>query len=296
MRLKILKKTCRSDLPLKIPTRHAQLDASKGSTSSRFVKGVRFKEKTPCDGERSPLLHPESPIVTKIKSIFHENRSWSLLIKQGLTMSPSITTPLSARTYSEQQKAQMRAVKPHVSRSLFVPLRNIVVVRSVSFAARKDNDQTESADDQIIPDQVETEEEIDEEEEVCRICMEPCAEGNQLKMECSCKGTLRLVHEKCAVKWFNIRGEKTCEVCRREDFVRLVLISTLCYFFVIEQLLIDEMKTQAVVIAAPFAFIFGLLSSTLAVKLGIICFKGLSHYICTCIHRGSFNEKKTFLS
>ncbi|KAJ0779720.1 putative Zinc finger, RING-CH-type, Zinc finger, RING/FYVE/PHD-type [Helianthus annuus] len=300
------KNTRRSDLSLKIPTRHAQIDASKGGTSSRVVKGVRFKEKTPRDGERSPLLHPESPIVTKIKSIFHGNRSWSLPVKQESNMSPSITTPVSARTYGEQQKSQIRAVKPHVSRSLSVPLRNIVVVRSVSFAARKDNDQIESADDEIIPAQVETEEEIDEEEAVCRICMEPCAEGNQLKMECSCKGALRLVHEECAVKWFNLRGDKICEVCRREvsnlpvtlfrmrsyaqrqninarnqqglspetisawqDFVRLVLISTLCYFFVIEQLLIDELKTQAVVIAAPFAFTFGLLSSTLAVKLAI---------------------------
>ncbi|KAJ0620924.1 hypothetical protein HanIR_Chr01g0002881 [Helianthus annuus] len=70
------------------------------------LKSVRFKEKTPRDGERSPLLHPESHIVTKIKSIFHGNRSWSLPVKQGSNMSPSITTPVSARTYSEQQKSQ----------------------------------------------------------------------------------------------------------------------------------------------------------------------------------------------
>ncbi|KAJ0930878.1 hypothetical protein HanPSC8_Chr04g0154661 [Helianthus annuus] len=75
------KNTCRSDLSLKIPTRHAQLYASKGGTSSRVVNGVRFQEKTPRVGERSPLLHPESPIVTKIKSIFHGNRSWSLPVK-----------------------------------------------------------------------------------------------------------------------------------------------------------------------------------------------------------------------
>ncbi|KAF5820455.1 hypothetical protein HanXRQr2_Chr01g0002471 [Helianthus annuus] len=71
------------------------------------LKSVRFKEKTPRDGERSPLLHPESHIVTKIKSIFHGNRSWSLPVKQGSNMSPSITTPVSARTYSEQQKSQV---------------------------------------------------------------------------------------------------------------------------------------------------------------------------------------------
>ncbi|KAK9052895.1 hypothetical protein SSX86_029525 [Deinandra increscens subsp. villosa] len=331
------KSTRRSDLSLNIPPRHAHfvgsrsgkaslqspgISSNSGTSSRGIFRGLSFKKKSPIDGESSSLLHPEtnvplpeSPVVTNIMSTLYGKRCTSLPVKHGSNPSPSATTPVSARTYSEQQRSQTRAVQPSVSRSLSVPERNIVIVRSVSFAIRKDNDQIVNHDGMfnchisvknICPVQVENDEEIDEEEAVCRICFDTCDEGNQLKMECSCKGALKLVHEECAVKWFSVKGNKNCDVCGREvsnlpvtllrmpsyvqrpnvtvqnqqaldsgtisawqDFVVLVLISTICYFFFLEQLLIHDLKTQAVVIAAPFSFTFGLLSSTFAVILAI---------------------------
>ncbi|KAK3226503.1 hypothetical protein Dsin_006365 [Dipteronia sinensis] len=143
-------------------------------------------------------------------------------------------------------------------------------------------------------------EDIPEEEAVCRICMIELGEGaDTLKMECSCKGELALAHQECAIKWFSIKGNKRCDVCKNEvrnlpvtllklqnsnnmrgtgaqqadvipygrvwqDVPILVLVSMLAYFCYLEQLLVPKMKSGAIAISLPFSCILGLIASLTA--------------------------------
>ncbi|KAK4855597.1 hypothetical protein QYF36_008883 [Acer negundo] len=251
---------------------------------------------------------PESPNIANVSSAFSWQRCVSLPVTPASKLlSPSVSTPASARMSSEQDILNKAATRAAVSRSLSVPGRSVVIVRSISLPTQKEDVPTDTSDDQIVPAPMEAnDEEIDEEEAVCRICLDVCEEGNTLKMECNCKGGIRLVHEECAIKWFSTKGNRNCEVCGKEvqnlpvnflqvessaqrdtrqdlsqqnlhsqtiwawpDFLVHVLISTICYFLILEQLLIPDMNAQAIIIAALFAFTFGLLSSTFAVILAI---------------------------
>lgn len=290
----------------------SQVSSKCGSSSSKnFLNGLSFKKKSIVpDGENSRLLNSNpqaaagSPTLSKVM--------WwtrcSSLPGPAFESPPAVTTPVSARTASENQRSYKGAVNKTISRSLSVPGRNIVIVRSPSFVASKVHNLSDIHDDQITSASpgCDNDEEIPEDEAICRICFDACEEGNTLKMECSCKGALQLIHEECAVKWFSTRTNKNCDVCGQEvqnlpvtllrvlsdaqrnnglgqrqqavnsrsisawqDFVVLVLISTICYFFFLEQLLIQDLKTRAIVIAVPFAFTLGLVASILAVILAI---------------------------
>ncbi|KAK1398447.1 RING-CH-type domain-containing protein [Heracleum sosnowskyi] len=114
----------------------------------------------------------------------------------------------------------------HISRSLSVPSLNKDAstrkmdsfIRVIPSPSMKDRNQTSTTATTRDDENYETDgEDIPEEEAVCRICLvEVCEGGETLKLECNCKGELALAHQECAIKWFSIKGCKTCEVCKHE--------------------------------------------------------------------------------
>ncbi|MCL7023606.1 hypothetical protein MKW94_006128 [Papaver nudicaule] len=240
-------------------------------------------------------------------SLFMPKKSTSLPVTPLASLTPSASTTSKERIGSEYDSSHTVVFPPKVPRSLSVPARNVVIVRSLSFTNRTESVQIEISKDVTGPIVMEDgDQEIPEEEAICRICFVELTEGGKtFKMECSCKGDLRLTHEECVVKWFSIKGNRTCDVCRHDvrnlpvavlrvhasrrrvyrnrrnpaqnpgavsawyDLIVLTMISSISYFFFLEQLLRSEMKSQAIVIAAPFSFSLGLLGSMFAIIVAI---------------------------
>ncbi|KAJ6700249.1 hypothetical protein OIU79_013314 [Salix purpurea] len=276
------------------------------------------------DGEKLVLIVPDTPPSDSPADRPSTSRSFSLnevpfplKPANSLPVTPSANPDTEAvldrndNSYSDDKVE----VRHHIRRSLSVPV-NIKIrslrrtesggglFRVVSATPRPvAADSTSTNDSSTIDIASEDDgEDIPEDEAVCRICLVELSEGGDtLKMECSCKGELALAHQQCAVKWFSIKGNKTCDVCKQDvrnlpvtllkihnpqpagrrplpvpqqrevtryrvwhDVPVLVMVSVLAYFCFLEQLLVSDLGPRALAISLPFSCVLGLLSSMIA--------------------------------
>ncbi|XAR52835.1 Ubiquitin--protein ligase [Bertholletia excelsa] len=282
-----------------------------------------FRGKLSQDGEKTVLITPCTPPSDKpstsrsfsLNKVFFSSSTksaYSLPVTPVAYSGPEFTKENNPTVDSGISKPEFQH---HMTRSFSVPVNvktrslrqtdstgsliRVISVRShpstVDGATPRESAETEIACEGA-------EEDIPEEEAVCRICMvELCEGGETLKMECSCKGELALAHQECAVKWFSIKGNKTCDVCKQDvqnlpvtllkiqnprtvirrppaipqqrevtryrvwqDVPVLVMVSILAYFCFLEQLLVSELGPRALAISLPFSCVLGLLSSMIA--------------------------------
>ncbi|XP_044499213.1 uncharacterized protein LOC123220711 isoform X2 [Mangifera indica] len=271
------------------------------------------------DGEKTVLIMPDSPSSVDKPST---SRSFSLN-KVFFSSSSKVPHSLPATPIAKlesvpdlhlavQSDVSKSEVELHMTRSLSVPVNTKVrslrqtesgggLIRVISTTPRSSAIENTLANDDSAAE-TDVGEDIPEEEAVCRICFVELAEGGDtFKMECSCKGELALAHKDCVVKWFSIKGNKTCDVCQQDvqnlpvtllkiqnpsnvirrppavlqqrevpryrvwqDVPVLVLVSMLAYFCFLEQLLVSQLGPRALAISLPFSCVLGLLSSMIA--------------------------------
>lgn len=282
-----------------------------------LTPGVSSKSLPSHGGDQTPCGPRSFSLTKKVLAPMAAKRTSSLPV----TPIADLTQSSSASVYgvhAVQPGALARTIdRGNFSRSLSMPANNNktgnlrrvdssgAIIRVTLVTPRNTEDGAFAISKEVSAKDTGSEgggEDIPEEDAVCRICLvELCEGGETLKMECNCKGDLALAHEECAIKWFSIKGNKTCDVCKKEvqnlpvtllrmqslpagntqatggahhveaqhyriwqDVPVLVMISMLAYFCFLEQLLVGKMGSSALAVALPFACILGLLASITA--------------------------------
>ncbi|KAK7306884.1 hypothetical protein VNO77_44844 [Canavalia gladiata] len=302
---------------------------AKSSSMRNLLSDRSFRAKA-CsqDSERTVLIVPDALPSDGVVEKPSTSRSLSLnkiLFPSSTKAAHSLPVTPSANSGAENAHGRhlgngsdlsKMAVNQPMTRSFSVPVnikgnnlrptdsrRLIRVISARLRPTTTDGISTHTASvSEIVPE--DASEDIPEEDAVCRICLVELGEGgNTLRMECSCKGELALAHQDCAVKWFTIKGNKTCDVCKQDvqnlpvtllkvsnpstatrhplnapapqqgetayyriwqDVSVLVVVSMLAYFCFLEELLVSDLGSRALAISLPFSCVLGLLSSMIA--------------------------------
>ncbi|KAL5194119.1 putative E3 ubiquitin ligase SUD1 [Glycine soja] len=282
------------------------------STMKTLLSERSFRAKnSSMDSERTVLIIPDgSPSDGPVDNKPSTSRSLSLnkiLFSSSTKAAHSLPVTPTANSGPENVHGRhlgcdsdlsKMKVNQHMTRSVSVPVNiktanlrhtdsrrlvRVISVRSLPGTSGSISADNASGSEIVNED---ASEDIPEEDAVCRICLVELAEGgNTLRMECSCKGELALAHQDCAVKWFSIKGNKTCDVCKqevqnlpvtllkitnpqtvtrqplnapepqqREDVSVLVLVSMLAYFCFLEELLLNVNAILSVLLSSFTGF------------------------------------------
>ncbi|TKY57542.1 E3 ubiquitin ligase SUD1 [Spatholobus suberectus] len=304
-------------------------NSAKVRSSMRSLLPQRSIKTNTCsqDTERTGLIVPntppsdaplDKPSTSTHLSLNNKVISPSTKVAHSLPVTPFATSAaenVPGRHLGGDSGLSTMEVHQHMTRSFSVPVNgkattNLRVadsrglIRVISAKLHLETVGGTSTDGALVTDIAieDATEDIPEEQAVCRICLVELGEGgNTLKMECSCKGDLALAHQDCAVKWFSIKGNRTCDVCKQDvqnlpvtllkiynpqttarqasnvpqqtevayyriwqDVPVLIVVSMLAYFCFLEQLLVSDLGPRALAISLPFSCVLGLLSSMIA--------------------------------
>ncbi|CAL5416753.1 unnamed protein product [Camellia sinensis] len=135
----------------------------------------------------------------------NEGRRISTTVLQAYTppcIAPSFFRKARQRTSYEMIKLRVGAIITSQS----VPGQNVVLVRPRTLGQTSLKEHNG-----LVP--MEGDEEIFEEEAICKFCFDILKEENILKTECKCGNAL--IHEECAANWSRMRGNNYCDSCEQ---------------------------------------------------------------------------------
>ncbi|KAI5665306.1 hypothetical protein M9H77_24629 [Catharanthus roseus] len=228
--------------PLPSPS-HLKLHTSPGPSPSRGIASVKnllpklsFKfRNTNSEIEKAAMLALGCPPDPREKATITRTFSLSKLFTPKMKRTSSLpVTPIAHSNPESTHGGNGNSVKgaaPHpIHRSRSVPALNkdgcvrqadylggVIRVLPATPRITECNPSTDATAAVDLDGSDDIGEDIPQEEAVCRICLVELGEGSTtLKMECNCKGELALAHQDCAVKWFSIKGNKTCDVCKED--------------------------------------------------------------------------------
>ncbi|CAK9230362.1 unnamed protein product [Sphagnum troendelagicum] len=318
-----------SSMCVNMPPQLVTSTSSKPSTEGLLPRpGLRSRATQDRNGGMPAVVQHGSEFMpttqSSLSSPLSSKRTTSLPATSYVGISScSPAAPSSKWQVPSSSSSESGSGKSSILRSISMPLSRAGSGTGTTVLVKPAMDNSSTKIENCLPAQasrergdIKADQEISEEQAVCRICMDDLMEeyGETLKMECSCRGEMALAHKECALKWFSIKGNRTCDVCGREvsnlpvtvvrlpnvtgsssapgqpltqdfrgrvwqDVPVLVLVSMLAYFCFLEQLLVGRMGSGALAIALPFACILGLLAAVIASNVVV---KHLIWYYATC--------------